>query len=119
MTDTKDLQTKRRTFPAACDIYEDNGKVICKMEMPGVDKNMLDIKVDGDRLIVNGKKITEQTKGEYLVREIRDGDYYHEFTIDDTIDRNKVDAVIKNGVVTLTLGVKESEKPRKINVIAE
>ena len=39
--------------------------------------------------------------------------------LDDTIDRSKIDASIRNGVVTVTLGLKEAEKPRKINVIAK
>ena len=119
MAEAKALEGKRRTYPAACDIYEENGQVICKIEMPGVNKETLDIKVDGERLIVNGRRTTEQSRGEYLIHEIRDGDFYHEFTIDDTIDHNKIDASIKNGVVTLMLGIKESEKPRKINVIAK
>lgn len=119
MTDTNALEGKRKTYQAACDIYEDNGKVICKMEMPGVSKEALDIKVDGDRLIVDGRKTTRQPEGNYRIHEIRDGDYHHEFTIDDTIDRNKIDAVIKNGVVTLALSIKEAEKPRKINIVAK
>jgi HSP20 family protein len=118
MADTNTLEKKRKTYPAVCDIYENDGKVICKLEMPGVGRENLDIKVDGDKLIINGRKTTAPLKGEYRVHEIREGDYYHEFAIDDTIDRNKIDAAIKNGVVTLTLGIKEAEKPRKINVVA-
>lgn len=119
MADDKTKETVKRTYPACCDIYQDNSKVTVKMEMPGVSKDNLEIKVDGDFLIINGRKIIKHPKGEYRNREIRDGDYHHEFTIDDTIDRDKIDAVIKNGVVTLTLGIKESEKPRKINVVAK
>jgi len=119
MADKKQLETKRKMVPAVCDIYDDKEKVVCKMEMPGVSKEGLDIKVDGDRLVINGVKTLSRVKGEYLIREIRDGDYHHEFTIDDTVDRNKIDATVKNGVVTLTLGIKEAEKPRKINVVAK
>ncbi|MBN1410248.1 MAG: Hsp20/alpha crystallin family protein [Spirochaetales bacterium] len=119
MADKKELETKKRTLPAACDIYEENGKVVCRMEMPGVLKEDLDIRVDGNRLVINGKKKAENTKGDYRIREIRDGDYYHEFTLDDTIDRSRIDAAIKNGIVTLTLNIKEAEKPRKINIVAK
>lgn len=119
MAETKVLEGKRRIYPAACDIYEENGKVFCKLEMPGVNKETLDIKVDGDRLIIDGRKPTGQPKGDYRIHEIRDGDFHHEFTIDDTIDRNRIDAAIKNGVVTLTLSIREAEKPRKINVVTK
>lgn len=119
MADNKTIEANHKSFPACCDIYQENDKVILNMEMPGVSKENLDIKVDGDLLIINGKKVLKQPNGEYKIREIREGDYHHQFTIDDTIDRMKIDAAITNGVVTLTLGIKESEKPRKINVVAK
>ena len=116
MADTKTMETKPKTYPAACDIWEKDGNVICKMEMPGVSKENLDVKIDGDKLFIHGKKNSSPEDSVFRLREIRNGDYYHEFTLDETIDRNKVDASIKNGVVTITLGVRESEKPRKIAV---
>jgi len=119
MTDKKEMEAKRRVVPAACDICEDKEHIICRLEMPGVAKSNLEIKVDGDRLIVHGSKAAREVKGEYLIREIRDGDYHHEFTLDDTVDRNKIDAAVKNGVVVVTLGIKESEKPRKIAIMAK
>jgi len=119
MKDKKEIEAKNRVIPAACDICLDKEQVICRLEMPGVTRENLDVKVDGDRLVVHGVKTAREAKGEYLIREIRDGDYHHEFTLDDTVDRNKIDAAVKNGVVTVTLGIKESEKPRKIDVVAK
>lgn len=119
MSDRKEMENKTRGFPARCDIYKNSSHVVLNMEMPGVVKDNLDIKIDGDRLFIRGKKDIGLPKGKYLVREIRAGEYYQEFTIDDTIDRNKIEAVIKNGMVTLTLGIKESEKPRRITVVAK
>jgi len=119
MADRKALEAKRKTYMSCCDIYKENGNVIVSMEMPGVSKDNLDIKVDGDLLVIIGKKNVNQPDGKYMIREIRDGDYQHSFTIDETIDRNKIEASIKNGVVSLKLGLKESEKPRKINIIAK
>jgi len=110
---------KRRQFPACSDIYENKGNVILKMEMPGVSKENLDVKIDNDILIIHGKKIAHaDEKANYITREIRDGDYYHEYTIDNTIDRNKIDAALEKGVLTLTLSLKESEKPRRIEVVS-
>mgnify|MGYP003574528566 CR=1 FL=1 len=116
MEGKKQIESRKRTFPAVCDIFQNEGSVVLNMEMPGVEREDLEISVDNDRLIILGKKKIAHPEGEFRIREIQDGDYYHEFTIDSTIDRNKIDAVIKNGVVILTLGIKESEKPRKITV---
>jgi len=111
--------TKRRQVLACSDIYEEKGNVILKMEMPGVTKENLDIKIDNDILIIHGKKnVLHAEKANFIIREIRDGDYYQEYTIDNTIDRNKIDAALEKGVLTLTLSLKESEKPRKIQVFS-
>ena len=107
---------EKRITSALCDIYMEDGSVVMKMEMPGVSKENLDIKVDGDLLSIYGKKNISAYPGDYRVKEIKDCDYYHEFSLDDTIDRNKIDAAIVNGIVEITMGIKESEKPRKIKV---
>jgi HSP20 family protein len=90
--------------------------VVLNMEMPGVAKENLNIRVDNDRLIIDGLKSQPLTKGNFRLKEIFDGDFHMEYTIDDTVDRNKIEAMTKNGIVTLKLGIKESEKPRKISV---
>jgi len=110
---------KRRQLAACSDIYEEKGNVILKMEMPGVTKEHLEVKIDNDILMIRGKReALAAGQGTYIIREIRDGDYYHEYTLDNTIDRNKIDAVLEKGILTLTLSLKESEKPRKINVVS-
>jgi HSP20 family protein len=115
----KTIETRPRTYAAHCDIFEDAGKVMLSMEMPGVTKDTIDIKVDGDHLIIHGKRATTEPSGDYIIREIKSGDYHNDFSLDDTIDRNKIDAAVNNGIVTVTLGIKESEKPRKITVTAQ
>ena len=106
----------RKTIPAICDIYHDKESVIMTLEMPGVTKDSLEIRVDKNQLIIHGKRQSFPSNGEYLVREIQDYDYHQEYTIDDTIDRDSIDAKIQNGIVTLTLGIKESAKPRTIEI---
>jgi len=116
MEKKKELESKTRRFHPSTDIYQDEDAVVLTMEMPGVTKENLHIKVDKDLLVIHGGRATEETEGQFRIREIRQGDFYQEYTIDDTIDRDKIEATIKNGLVTLRLGVKESEKPRKITV---
>lgn len=116
MGEKNDVEPRRVKIPARCDIFQSDERVVIKLEMPGVQKEDLDVRVDNDLLIVSGKKSTQAAEGKFLVREIRAADYYQEYTLDDTIDRNSIDAVIKNGVVTLNLSLKESVKPRKIEI---
>lgn len=102
------------------EIREEEGKVYLRLEMPGVSKENIDIHLDNDELYIKGirsDKVVEE--GEYLLRERACADYEKVFTIDDTIDREKVDATMNNGILYLTLHIKEEVKPRKIEVKAE
>jgi len=112
--------TKRKTIPACCDIIEEDGKILLTLEMPGVNKDGLDINIEGDELSISGRRtMKEMPEGKYLTREIRDADFYQKYTIDNTIDRDKIDAALKNGILTVTLNLKESVKPRQITVKGE
>ena len=87
--------------------------------MPGVNKEGLDIHIEGDKLIIDGRRTEDSIKGVWLTREIRPGNFHMEYTIDETIDRGAVDAVLKQGILELTLGLSESVKPRKISVVSK
>lgn len=109
-------EEKKYRLRSRCSICEEEGKIILKLEMPGVTKDNLDINVDNNQLEISGKREDPEIDGKYLVRERRYGDYYQVYTIDDTIDRNKIDASLDNGMLNLTLHLKEAEKPKKIEV---
>ncbi len=121
--ETKDIEKReenKASVRSRCDVIEKPGEILLKLEMPGVSKEGLEININGDQLEIRGKK--DPLKGEdsrYLIHEIRDADYHQLYTIDDTIDRNRIDAALKNGVLTLKLSLKESEKPRRIKIKAE
>ncbi|MBN1524065.1 MAG: Hsp20/alpha crystallin family protein [Spirochaetales bacterium] len=114
---TKEIEKQKKQYSAYADIYDDNGKIKVRLEMPGVSKDGLDVHVDNDTLIIHGNKKYPEIPGHYQLREIRNGDYHQEFTLDQTIDRNKIDAVLEKGILTITLETKESEKPKKIEVM--
>ena len=64
----------------------------------------------------DGRREAQPPEGDYLLRERRDGSFFRAFTLDDTIDPEKIEAAMDAGVLTVTLHRKESEKPRKIAV---
>jgi HSP20 family protein len=110
-------ETRERTcISPLSEITEQEGKIVVKVEMPGVTKDNVNIQLDNDELRISGKRIDTVDEGEFLLRERPCADYEKVFTIDETIDREKVDAAMENGVLTLTLQIKEEVKPRKIEV---
>jgi HSP20 family protein len=85
--------------------------------MPGVAKSNLEIDVDTNELRITGRRpMAASSSGNYLVRERSRGSFYQAYILDDTIDREKIDAVLEGGVLNLTLHRKESEKPRRIQI---
>ncbi len=116
----QEQKTMRKTMAAPCDIFEEGGKIVLRLDMPGVAKNGLSVHVENDELQISGKREAAGTaSGRYLVREIPDRDYYQAYTLDSTIDRNKIEAELARGRLVVTLSIKESEKPRKIEVLAK
>jgi len=116
----KEVETRsRRAVAPAADICEEAGSVVLRLEMPGVGKDDLEIRIENDEMIIQGRRKDVEEKGAYLVRERDPADYLKRYTLDETIDREKVEAVMKNGILMLTLHLKESSKPRKIEIKAK
>jgi HSP20 family protein len=90
------------------------GDIVLKLEMPGVAKQDLDIDVDASELRIVGRRPAAKSTGTYLARERPQGGFRQVYTLDDTIDRERIDAVLEGGILTLTLHRKEAVKPRKI-----
>jgi HSP20 family protein len=108
---------RRRIRPYA-DIWQDDNAVHVTIEMPGVDQDGLDVRIEENRLIVHGHREARSPEHRYVLAERRDADFYTAFTIDDSVDREKVDARLERGMLHITLHIKESVKPRKIEVQA-
>ncbi|HSV55943.1 MAG TPA: Hsp20/alpha crystallin family protein [Magnetospirillaceae bacterium] len=117
MEKTKSLTTvKQRTVNPACSICEDAGKVTVTLEMPGVRKQDLDIRVEGNELVVEGARPAAPEGANYLLRERIGGDYRKTFTLDESIDHAGVDARLADGILTVVLKVKEASLPRKVAI---
>jgi HSP20 family protein len=97
-------------------IQEIEGKVVISIEMPGVKKEDLKINIENSELRVYGGREQIVEGGAYLVRERRAGDFVQVFTLDDTVDPNKVDATLERGMLTVELHLKEEVKPRLIQI---
>jgi HSP20 family protein len=114
--DAKREIAERKAIVPACFIAEDSGVVTVTLEMPGVPKEGFEVKIEGNELSVAGEKRAEGGRGRYILRERRSGSYRKVFTLDDTISRDKVDASLVDGILTIRLEVKEAAKPRRIEI---
>lgn len=96
-------------------ISQEKDAVILQVEMPGVAKDHIDIQIEDDTLTIHGSRAPRDGE-QFLVRERRDADFYQTYTLDETIDRDRIDAHMEHGVLTVHLHLKEAVKPRKIEI---
>jgi HSP20 family protein len=97
-------------------ILETKDGYVLEAEMPGVNKDGLEITVENGELTLVGRRAAVETRGREIYRESRELDYRRTFELDPAIDAAKVTAKIDQGVVTLQLPKTEAVKPRKIAV---
>lgn len=103
-------------FIPAVDIFETEHDLTLLADMPGVPIDNVDIDLDGEQLTIRGTIPEQDGVGRLLFREYTVGDYYRQFTLSSDIDREKIQASMKDGVLKLVLPKAEAAKPRKISV---
>jgi len=97
---------------------EQNGVITLRLEMPGVPKDGVEMEVEGSELRIRGRRAAPEGSARYVVRERAVGDYAEVYTIDETVDREKIGASMDAGILTVTLQLREAEKPRRIAIAA-
>ena len=109
--------SSREVFPVA-DVKEDENKYTVTLEVPGIDKKDLKIKIKESSLMVEGEKREEsKDKGEsYLRVERAYGNFRRVFNFACDLDEKKVDAEFEDGILTIVLPKSEKEKPKEVEV---
>jgi HSP20 family protein len=97
-------------------IFETKDGYVLEAEMPGVNKEGLEITLEGTEITITGHRQLEPLPGNALFRESSEVDYRRVFELDPAIDTSKVSARMDQGVLSLTLPKSERVKPRKISV---
>jgi HSP20 family protein len=97
-------------------IFETKDGYALEAEMPGVNKDGLEITLEGNEITILGRRAAEPNAGEVLFRERSVADYRRVFELDPAIDTSKISAKMEQGMLLLTLPKSERVKPRKITV---
>ena len=102
------------------DIIEDANGITLKADLPGVSKENLSIRVDGDTLTIEGGVDLGEAKSmEAVYAEIRVAQYRRSFVLSRELDTTRIEASIRNGVLRLNVPKSEQAKPRRVEVRAE
>jgi len=113
---TENRNTQRAFISPRVNITETKDGYLLEAEMPGVNKEGLEILLEGNELTLVGHRHEEFEGLNLLYRESTNRDYRRVFVLDPTIDMTKIEAKMENGVVRLHLPKAEEVKPRRIQV---
>jgi HSP20 family molecular chaperone IbpA len=115
--DEKNVEKTHELYEAtpAVDIYENDNEILLHADMPGVVKENISVDIDNGKLSISGVRKLE-TEGAATYEEFSDVEYVRSFSIPQTIDVEKVEAELKNGVLKLHLPKSEAAKPRQIEI---
>jgi len=107
---------ERHYITPEVNIFETKDGFFLEAEMPGVNKEGLEITLEGNELTLLGHRTDGFAGAGMLYRESKPADFRRVFELDPAIDSGKINAKVEQGVLTLTLPKTEKVKPRKITV---
>lgn len=110
----------RRVFAPLADIYETNERIFVLADMPGVDEQTIDITLEKNVLTIEGYTSSQTEAGLRLVHcESPEGNYRRVFFLSEEVDRDGIEATVKDGVLKLVLPKSAKAMARKITVKSE
>ena len=98
------------------DIIELDDKFIIELELPGFQKSDIDMDIKKDALHVTVKKEVNESKGRYIHKSRSDKGFSKIYNLSDEVDREKIEATLLDGLLTITLSKGGEAQPQKIKI---
>ena len=111
-------ETAMANWSPAVDIYETEGELVVKADLPDVNEKDIDIRIENNTLTITGERKFEQkvNKDNYLRVERAYGTFSRSFSLPNTVNTEAVQADYHNGLLTVHLPKREESKPKQIKV---
>ena len=117
LAEKEEKTTPARYYIPDTDIYETDDALTVVLEMPGVDKDNVEIGLEEDVLTIEGRiDFAKYESMQPVYTEYNVGHYTRKFSVGSKIDQDKISAEIEDGVLTLHLPKAEESKPRRIKI---
>ena len=107
----------RSIYPAV-DVLENDHEFMVYCELPGINQKEIDVSITSNVLTIKGEKkeAAEEQKDNYFRKETWSGNFQRTISLPNSVDTEKVNAGMKNGVLTIKAPIKEESKPKQISV---
>ena len=111
-------EVSTRTWAPPVDIYENGDNLVLKAELPGINPDDVEIRVEDNTLYLKGERKSEKDVKEQNYHRVERsyGTFARSFSLPNSVDADKVTANFKDGVLTLTMPKKEEAKPKTIKI---
>ncbi|MDD4860312.1 MAG: Hsp20/alpha crystallin family protein, partial [Dehalococcoidales bacterium] len=100
------------------DLFEKGDKLVVRAEVPGIDKEDINISVTGDTLTLSGERKTEKEteEGDYYRSEMSYGKFTRSIVLPEYVDPEKIEATYDNGILEISMAKSEEAKAKKIEI---
>ncbi|MBI4285495.1 MAG: Hsp20/alpha crystallin family protein [Chloroflexi bacterium] len=100
------------------DVFDKKDSIVVRAELPGMKKEEIDVKVEGNTMIIGGerKASTEVKEEDYYRSEMVYGKFTRSITLPSTVDAARIEATYKDGILEVNLPKTEAAKPKKIEI---
>jgi HSP20 family protein len=99
------------------DVYEDESRITLLADLPGVSRDRLGVRIDGETLVIEATASTPQPDGmELIYGEAQYPAYRRQFTLSRELDGSRIEAALKDGVLKLQIPKREEARPRRVDV---
>jgi len=105
---------ERADWTPASDIYETESGYLIAIDLPGIDRNALEIDIDDNRLVVKG--VREVSESRQHRSERPRGKFLRTYSVPGSVDQAKIAAEYKDGVLQISLPKRTEQKPKKIDI---
>ena len=115
---TKNTLSDRAFFAPACDVKETDNDYLLSFDVPGIEKDEIDVELNGSQLTVSGERKSEEDFEHKNTRraERSFGAFHRSFTIPSGVDAKTIKAHHENGVLKIAIPKKEGKKAKKIQI---
>ena len=105
---------ERADWTPASDIYETESGYLIAVDLPGIDRNALEIDIDDGRLVVKGTRVVTESRQHRS--ETPRGKFLRTYSVPGSVDQAKIAAEYKDGVLQISLPKRSEQKPKKIDI---
>lgn len=110
-------KTEQATVVPQVNVYDDGRSFLVRADLPGVDKQSLEITAQGNQLTLKGERVIHPpSEGRFIRRECVEGKFVRTVTLTEQVDSEQVSATFQNGVLEVLLPRVPERQPRKINI---